>query len=268
MFNQNFDIVIGEQLKIYKPDYKGIQNIEHNPKPHELAHLDYMISGEMEFIIDGKKYIARENDILCFPKNIQYYSSVKNSEYSYYSFTFTYSTGSDDTSFPFPYIFKPENPKYFLDKYKHAYNLSLTETYGYKVKLRELLYDILAKMCDDASKKLRVSNGSYSIRKSIEYIYENYTKPDIDLPKIAEMSGITDTHFRRVFKKVYGDTPTKHINKLRTNKAKSLLKNTNIPIEKIAYECGYNNYSYFARVFLKITGMSPTQYRVINKNVN
>ena len=268
MFTHNFDIVVGENLSVYKPDYIGLQNIENHAMPHQIAHLDFMLSGENEIFIDGKKYIAKENDIICIPKNIEYFSYVKNSEYTYYSFTFNYTTGSDDTSFPFPYIFTPERHKYYLEKFKHSYNLSLTQTFGHKIKIREILYDILTKMCEETSKKLKISNGSYSIRKSVEFIRKNYTNPDISLPEIAEVSGVTDTHFRRIFKKAYGDTPIVYINKLRTNKAKSLLKNTNMSVENIAYECGYNNYSYFARVFLKINGMSPTQYRTSNKRTN
>lgn len=266
MLRENFDIAVGDYINIYRPNYTGIQNIEQHAEPHNLAHIDIITSGETELVIDNKKYIVKENEILCIPKNVQYYCSVKNSEYSYYSFNFPYTTGCEDTSLPFPYVFKPENPKYYLDKFKHAYNLSLTETFGYKIKIRELLYDILARMCEETSKKIGISNGSYSIRKSIDYMRNNYTNPNITLPEIAQISDVTDTHFRRVFKKVYGDTPTTHINKLRINKAKSLLKNTNMSIEKVSYECGYNNYSYFSRVFLKITGTSPTQYRTSNKN--
>ena len=55
---------------------------------------------------------------------------------------------------PFPLIFQPENTEYFKDKFKHAYDLSITQTYGYKIKIREIFYDVVSKINEEYFNKL------------------------------------------------------------------------------------------------------------------
>ena len=62
-------------------------------------------------------------------------------------------------------------------------------------------------------------------------------------------------------------TPVTYINKLRLSKAKTLLANTNLSIEQISLKCGFNEYSYFTRLFKKQFGQTPTNYREENKKI-
>ena len=75
-------------------------------------------------------------------------------------------------------------------------------------------------------------------------------------------------HFRRVFKKIYGISPSKYVNKLRLDKAGNLLADTNLSVEEIVYKCGYNNYSYFERVFKTVFGLTPSDYRKKHANTD
>ena len=266
MTRKEFDIILGDFIEVNVPSYTGLQDWVTVREPHEYAHIDFYTTKGGELIINGKKYIEEANTILCIPKNKAYKGTVKNELHQYYSFLFTYTTNNKNDEFPFPIIFKPKDPQYFLDKFKQAYKISIIQPYGYKTKLRKIIYDVISKIIDEHYTRIDNDNGGYTIRKSINYIHEHFDNPDINLPEISAISGITDTHFRRVFKKVYGMNPSKYINKLRLDKARTLLTGTNSTVEDISYKCGYNNYSYFARAFKVSFGVTPTDYRNQNSN--
>lgn len=83
-------------------------------------------------------------------------------------------------------------------------------------------------------------------------------------PKIAELCykcGMSPTHFRRVFTKELGVTPHEYLDVCRIRKAKKLLASTNISMTEISNNIGYGNISSFNRIFLKHTGMTPSQFR-------
>jgi len=259
MNNNDFNICLGEDLQVVKPQYSGVQNwtCDYTPKPY--GHLDFITSGNMEIRYEGKKYYAGANTILCIPKNKRYFFKVSGN-FSYYSFFYEYTSNLPNHEFNLPLVFKTSNTKYFYDKYKTAYNLYLIKNWGYKIKIQELFFDVFSKLNEEYFNSLK-SNGNYTIKKSVEHIHQNFSNPDLCLTDIASFSEISDTHFRRVFKSVYGTSPNKYINSLRINKAKSMLANSNLSIEEISYKCGYNDYSYFIKLFSRATGYTPLKYR-------
>ena len=259
MNNADFNIHLGEDVQVNKPTYSGVQNWSCYYPQKNYGHLDLITSGNIEIRYEGEKYFAGANTILCIPKNREYFFKVSGN-YSYYSFFFEYTTNRENDDFILPLCMKPLNTQYFLDKYKRAYNLYIIKNWGYKVKIQELFFDVLASLNEEYF-NLSNFNGNYTIKKSIDYIHNNFSQPDLNLADIAAYSKISDTHFRRIFKNIYGVTPVKYINNLRINKAKALLTDTNTSLEEISLKCGYNEYSYFSRVFAKITGKTPSEYR-------
>lgn len=264
MKENSYDIIVGKYIEVYKPSYTGFQDWSNKSTSNNFARLDFVISGQMTVTCDGKTFIVSKNQMLILPKN-KIYSIKVFGNFSYYSILFDYETENEDNSFPFPLCFETENTDYFIDKYKAAYNLSAVEPYGYKVKIREILYDIIAKISEENYTKNFFNKICYSIRKSVKYIDVNYSDPEISLKVIADQSGITDTHFRRIFKQFYGVTPITYITDLRLKKSKNLLSTTNLSVEEISKRCGFNEYTYFTKLFKKHIGESPKKWRDENK---
>lgn len=105
--------------------------------------------------------------------------------------------------------------------------------------------------------------GNYGVgacAKIIEYIDRNYTDT-ITLEQLSAVSGMSRNGIIAMFKRLYGTTPVKYINNLRLYKACELLKNTDIPVSQIAYQCGFTDSNYFARVFKNLREMTPREYR-------
>ncbi len=81
------------------------------------------------------------------------------------------------------------------------------------------------------------------------------------LSQMAEKCGIQRTQLNAVFQKLTGSTPIKYLARLRVERAKTLLRKTNIKIIDIAFECGFSSSQYFANTFNHATGMTPSGYR-------
>ncbi|KIL39127.1 hypothetical protein SD70_22115 [Gordoniibacillus kamchatkensis] len=98
------------------------------------------------------------------------------------------------------------------------------------------------------------------IQKLILYIKSNYAI-DLSLKQAAEMVNVSEGYLSHLFKKELHKSFTEYVNQIRVDKAAELLHETNWPHYKIAEQVGYENINYFGRVFKKLKGMSPKQYR-------
>lgn len=101
---------------------------------------------------------------------------------------------------------------------------------------------------------------SDTIYRIMEYIKSNYEKK-ISLEDIASYVYLTSSHISSIFRKETGQTISAYISQIRIEKSKALLRNPDIAIADIAARCGFEDQSYFTRVFKKQTGISPKRYR-------
>lgn len=107
------------------------------------------------------------------------------------------------------------------------------------------------------------SDAPYKMQKVINYIHNNLdAKLSIsDLADIVEMSTF---YFARTFKTHLQMSPAQYITKLKIEKSKVLLTETEFTILQVALEIGFENQSYFSQVFKKNTGLTPEYYRKIS----
>ena len=98
------------------------------------------------------------------------------------------------------------------------------------------------------------------IRRAKEFIKQNHAE-DLSLGQVAKAVNTSTFYFCKMFKKGTGLNFTEYVSRVRTENAKSLLLNPNLRISEIAYEVGFQSLTHFNRVFKKITGDSPTDYR-------
>jgi len=98
------------------------------------------------------------------------------------------------------------------------------------------------------------------IRKAKDYI-EQHKSDDITLTQVAEALNVSTFYFCKLFKKATGLTFSEYLARVRVEKAKNLLLNPNLRISEIAYEVGFQSLTHFNRVFRRLAGRSPTEYR-------
>jgi len=85
------------------------------------------------------------------------------------------------------------------------------------------------------------------------------------IPRLAKVSGVSEAHFARSFKDAFGVPPHRYLLTRRIERAKALLRDTDLPVTDIAFETGWQSLGTFGRVFRDITGESPNELRAREK---
>jgi AraC-like DNA-binding protein len=99
------------------------------------------------------------------------------------------------------------------------------------------------------------------ITRAKEYIQQNQAE-ELSLGQVAKAVNTSTFYFCKLFKKATGLNFTDYVSRVRIEKAKNLLLNPNLRVSEIAYEVGFQSLTHFNRVFKKIIGQSPTEYRM------
>lgn len=134
------------------------------------------------------------------------------------------------------------------------------------------LADVLDRLGDDFSVGSRAVGSKTSCRNGPSARSALRTRPAlreiesrfrerITVPALAAKCNMTTITFMRTFKKENGSTVLAYINQYRIATAKKRLAEPTISIKEIALSCGFDDISYFSRVFRKIEGVAPTDYR-------
>jgi AraC-like DNA-binding protein len=98
------------------------------------------------------------------------------------------------------------------------------------------------------------------LRGALEYIHQHYSEP-ITLDQVAKASGFARTYFSELFKERQGMTFQKYVFGLRVERAKKLLTGTDLSVTRIAELSGHRSTAYLCRVFQRVVGSTPLDYR-------
>lgn len=110
---------------------------------------------------------------------------------------------------------------------------------------------------------LETRNNACKIQalKAEEYIKENYADANMSMDMVCKFLVLSTSYFSLIFKNHTGETFISHLTRIRVEKAKELLKCTDLKTYEIANRIGYVDPHYFNLIFKKATGMTPTVYR-------
>lgn len=92
------------------------------------------------------------------------------------------------------------------------------------------------------------------------HIENHYAEP-ISMAELAEMAGLSSTHFNRRFRQLLRVTPTEYLRSVRVQAAQGLLATTARTLAEIAVDVGFTDQSHFTRRFREVTGMTPAAWR-------
>jgi AraC-like DNA-binding protein/ligand-binding sensor protein len=137
--------------------------------------------------------------------------------------------------------------------------LFTTKQYEAMVKLLSIFAEHISAVSNQIVVR-RENAESPVIKRAKEYIVENQAE-ELSLGQVAKAVNTSTFHFCKMFKRTTGLNFTEYVSRVRVEKARNLLLNPNLRISEIAYEIGFQSLTHFNRVFKKITGQSPTQYR-------
>ena len=162
-------------------------------------------------------------------------------------------------------VIRPESAKVYDELLKDLYVTASSDDYIRDMRINEKLSMLLTCLMGESWHPGEHREGyarKRDIRQVKNYLDENYHQK-ITLESAAELFYINKHYLARLFKEQYGITFTAYLQQVRITYAKRMLRFTDKKIEEIGRECGVGELAYFGRVFKKIEGISPGEYRKI-----
>ena len=133
--------------------------------------------------------------------------------------------------------------------------------FGPYLRIAELLRSYIIQLYSQLPENVRHTDRSCRIVDNvINYTNENYIEP-LNIRNLSRIFYVSENYLGRLFKREMGITYAEYLNSVRIRLACAFLKDTRDSVLQISERCGYENVTYFNRVFRKITGMTPIEYR-------
>lgn len=127
-----------------------------------------------------------------------------------------------------------------------------------KMELRGAMLMIMSHFIRQA--KPRVWTQDERMKRVLEYVH-SHISDSINIEKLADVACITKPYFIRLFKHEFGFPPVQYINKKKVERAQLLLFTTDKAVKEVAFILGFSDQNYFIRLFHKLTGITPQEYR-------
>jgi AraC-like DNA-binding protein len=103
--------------------------------------------------------------------------------------------------------------------------------------------------------------SEYSTIKNIMNFIDLNLGENLEVERLAKVTHFSVDYFSKMFKKVTGESPAKHVSKRRIIKSKELLCEDVVQIDEIAYRLGFCDSSHFIKAFKKAEGLTPAEFR-------
>ena len=126
-------------------------------------------------------------------------------------------------------------------------------------ELRQWFIRKIVEATRNVTEKKREQNNSV-VGKAKEHMKQNFAR-DLSLEEVAKYVDISPYYFSKLFKEEEGENFIDYLTSLRIAKAKELLHGTEVSIKEVCSEVGYSDPNYFSRIFKKVVGYTPTEYR-------
>ncbi|MEF3302856.1 AraC family transcriptional regulator [Paenibacillus sp. GYB003] len=141
--------------------------------------------------------------------------------------------------------------------YREAGAQGLRDKYRMSLRLTEwlLAFERMAEGRDAGDRPL-----PDSLRRA-KLFMESRVGDTVTLDDVAAAAGMSKHHFCKVYKAHTGVTPIHHLRKIRVEEAARLLRNTGLSVEEVSRQTGFDNVSYFGKVFRQFVGTTPSEYR-------
>lgn len=255
--------LIDEELKFVLL-YQDITNDTWRTHWEDSLEILHGIEGEAHIMVGKESLIMRPGDTIIV--NPQTLHNAASDSFAYYyclkikSKWFS-DNGIDTKRIHFnSFARDPVISQLFDDLNKQlSRKTDLTYIASLKRALLNLVIYLLENYSYEVDFKMQ-SKGLATVLDVMTYITEHYSE-QIHIDELAAKFGYSKYHFLRLFRQNTGQTVVDYINAMRCEVAGELLRKGSLPVAEIAYTCGFNTPSYFAKQFKKFYGVLPMQYR-------
>ena len=150
------------------------------------------------------------------------------------------------------------NPRLF-DMVSQLVTSSVTPGSAAALRSRSLFHNLIEEIVVSAFRQHCDNCGSL-IEDAVAFMHENYSR-QFSITELAAQYGMDGKRFAELFQRHMGMAPIRYLTALRIERSKELLRISDCPVIQVAECAGYINSYYFSRIFKKITGITPTDFR-------
>lgn len=285
-----------QKKEYFKQEYQSFQdyslhvervtvNQDFMEHTHEFDEIVIVVSGSGEHLVEQQVYSLSRGDVFVIKGDVKHgFRNNSNLQIINLMYDPRMLFGENEElrfveGFDYMFIIQPE----WLPHLAYPYRVTMGEE---TVRVVELLTDFLIEQLRDAKGQYYVA-VKYGFKALISYIANNYRteqhlsdrmkilasaiqyirsnlNTSIKVTDIAKSVTISPRQLERVFAEECGMSPIEYLTELRLKHARTLLMNTERPISAVAEEAGFEDPSYFARVYKKRFNLSPSQARKQN----
>lgn len=213
----------------------------------------FSLGGECVFHTDGGDYFLDKSHVIILPLGISYKLELLASGH----FPIVNFNCYPDVKFSKPLLFSIKNVEEFHSDISVIEKLRSTQSLNKHCEIMSIFYSMLSRLS-----QIEINSTVYPILKTaIKHIENNISNSELTNTELAELIGLSEVYFRRLFKKSFGISPKQYLQQKRIAKAKEMLEIGSYSVSEISQECGYSTINHFSRTFKEKTGYSPNEYR-------
>lgn len=159
-------------------------------------------------------------------------------------------------------VFHPDDLTPFRLLLTDLYNLASSSDYIRDMRINEKLGSLLTLLMEQSwhPESVTVSRKRMELAAVKEYLDEHFTEK-LTLDELAEHFFINKFYLSKIFKETYGTTVNNYLISKRITRAKQLLRFTDMTVDEVGVAVGMGDANYFSRMFRKVEGISPREYR-------
>ena len=228
-------------------------------------------AGSGQLVYDGQRFPLKAGDVVFLDCRRPYAHSTGGSAGELWTLQWCHFYGPCVAAIYEKYcerggrpVFHPADAGRFSELMSQVYAAAGNDDYIRDMWLNEKLNTLLALLMAESWQPASLRNPRRPARRDVapvrEYLEEHCTEK-IALESVAEHFFLNKHYLARLFKEQYGVSVNSYLTQVRITRAKQMLRFTDKAVSVIAAECGLEDANYFSRVFKKVEGVTPKQYR-------
>ncbi|MCR5053273.1 MAG: AraC family transcriptional regulator [Lachnospiraceae bacterium] len=250
----------GEMEIIYIKKGKGIVEVDFKEYDVSAGTLCFIVPGQIHSIRQ-KEDLSMEYENIIFDLSIVKSGPMEKLSVDYFS-------PLEKGRLTLPTVITADHPSYrdITSCVDGMDTICMTFPKAYELALKSgllRLFFILFSFCSHEKRDNRHEKNMEKIRPVIKYV-ENHYSEELSTRDMAKKAGLSESHFMKFFKTTMGVPFLYYLNDYRLTMASRLLLSSDDSILTIASDCGYDNLSYFNRLFKRRFGMTPRDYRKVS----
>lgn len=231
------------------------------PHWHENIELLYCIAGQGEAVIDSRPVPLREGGLTIVNSSRVHYTKAISDQVSYYCLIVDSALLEKFDL----YVEQREFTEFVTDeeiktRFERIIQEMKDKQICYEAVVKGEIAALMAYLSRHCSSWLKTEGKNNMVKLGMQYIKKHY-RESISLDEVARAAGFSRYYFCRGFKNVTGYTVNEYLQYHRCREAERLLRETDCTVSAAAAKCGFDDVSYFTKIFKKQTGTLPSHVK-------